>query len=130
MSIGKRKTGGGDFTPTFKFDARVGKFFGVDRARGDDGRWTNVPTEVTSGSRATVDLPGLQVGWIKLQPGARPEMRLVPAGQDYGERPDESFQEGFRVLVHIAGVWREFMSTAAAAWNAINELHEDRKSVV
>jgi hypothetical protein len=48
---------------------------------------------------------------------------LVPAGRDHGERPDESFQEGFRVLAQIDGVMREFMSTAAATWSAIDELH-------
>jgi hypothetical protein len=123
MTIGKRKTGGADFMPFLKYDARVGKFYAVNRVRGDDGRWGTVQTELLSGSRATVDLPGLQVGWIKFPPGLRPETRLVPAGRDHGERPDESFQEGFCVLVQIDGVTREFMSTAAATWIAIDELH-------
>jgi hypothetical protein len=123
MSIGKRKSGGGEFLPILKYDARSGRFFKVDRVF-DNGRWETEHTDVTEGFEATFDMPSLQVGWISFPSGAAPETRLVPAGHDHGAAPNESYKEGFRILVQFEGTTREFMSTAAAVWKAMDALHD------
>jgi hypothetical protein len=123
MAIGRRKSGGGDFLPILKYDARSGRFCAVDRIF-DGVRWQAESTDVTEGFTATFDMANLQVGWICFPAGAAPETHLVLAGHDYGNAPNEDYKEGFRVLVEIDGVTREFMSTAIAAWTAIDALHD------
>jgi hypothetical protein len=123
MAIGKRKSGGGDFLPILKFDARSGRFFKIDRVF-DSGRWQTEQEDITERFEAVFDIPNLQVGWIYFPSGAAPETHLVAAGQDYGEAPDKGYKEGFRILVEFEGTTREFMSTAIAAWTAIDALHD------
>ena len=49
---------------------------------------------------------------------------MVPPGEDPGEQPSTDHKEGFRLVVKMAeelgGDVRELMSTALAAWNAID----------
>jgi hypothetical protein len=123
MALGRRKSGGGDFLPLLKFDARAGRFSVVDRTF-DGMRWQTETTDVTDGFQAAFDMANLQVGWINFPSGSAPETHLVLAGGDYGDAPNEDYKEGFRLLVAIDGVTREFMSTAIAAWTAIDALHD------
>jgi hypothetical protein len=124
MSIGKRKIGC-EILPHLKYDARSGRFFTIDRVL-DCGQWVKEQNDVTSEFEALFDLQRLQVGWINFPKGAAPEMILVPAGQDYGAAPDdEGFKEGFRVIVQVGDTFREFMSTAAAAWAGMDALHDE-----
>jgi hypothetical protein len=125
MAFGKRR-GGADFLPILKYDARNGSFYLQDRVN-RDGMWETEQTDVTTGLRGIFDLETVEVGWIKFPKGAAPELQMVPAGEDMGEAPSKDHREGFRLLVKMdsdfGGDVREFMSTAAAAWNGLDALH-------
>jgi hypothetical protein len=126
MAIGKRKSGG-NYLPMLKYDARVGTLFLQDRVY-ENGQWETEARDVTDKFRAAFDVGNLQRGWIKFPKGAAPETKLAKIGEDYGDPPDDKFQEGIRVLVKmdasLGGDVRELMSTAAALWNAMDALHD------
>jgi hypothetical protein len=126
MSLGKRK--GSDFMPVFKYDANAGSFYKQDRVLTQDG-WGNEQTDVGNDLRAghvIFDLDHIKVGWLNFPKGAAPETVLFPPGQDIGDAPaGKDFKQGFRIIVKLDGdVPREFMSTAAATWHALDTLHE------
>jgi hypothetical protein len=121
MSIGRRRGTGSN--PLLKFDARNGSFYRVDR---------NVNGEVEQTTmvdfKATFDLANLEVGWIRFDAGSAPSFKMVRAGQDIGNAPSEKHRQGLRLRVKLAGdkgIAREFSSTAATLWNAIDRLHDE-----
>jgi hypothetical protein len=124
MSLGKRK--GSDFMPILKFDARVGTFCLQDRVN-RDGIWKNEQTDVTKQLRGIFDLETVERGWIHFPKGAAPELVMVPPGEDPGGAAFNGSQRGLPPLREmtdeLGGEVREFMSTALAAWNAIDALH-------
>jgi hypothetical protein len=126
MALGKRRDGG-NFLPIIKFDARVGTFYLQDRVN-SDGTWQTNQRDVTDEFQAVFDLKNLQRGWIRFPKGARPDVALVPAGEDPGDPPSNDHKEGVRVILKMAdslgGDVRELMSTACGLWNAIDTLHD------
>jgi len=124
MALGKRK--GSDFMPVFKYDAKAGSFYKQDRVLTQDG-WGNEQTDVGDDlreRRVIFDLDTIETGWIYFPKGAAPETVLFPAGQDIGDAPNKDFKQGFRIIVKLDGDEpREFMSTAAATWYALDTLH-------
>ena len=121
MSIGKRRGIGSN--PLLKFDARNGSFYRVDRN-------TNGEVEQTSivDLKAIFDLANLEVGWIRFDAGAPPSFKMVRAGQDISNAPSDKHRQGLRLRVRLAGdkgVAREFSSTAATLWNAVDRLHDE-----
>ena len=52
---------------------------------------------------------------------------LVPAGEDYGDAPDDDYNEGVRLIALLEGetAAREMLGTSAAIWNALDDLHND-----
>jgi hypothetical protein len=127
MSLGKRK-GASGFMPIIKYDARSGEFSLQDRVQ-KDGSWTNVQTPLAE-LRAIFDLEMAERGWINFPKAAAPEMLMVPAGEDPGEAPSKDHREGFRLIVKVLAdderdsSVREFLSTAIAAWAAVDRLHD------
>jgi hypothetical protein len=123
MALGKRK--GIEVMPTFKYDARNGAFFKQDRVRTSNGWETEQSTVDRDELEMICDLEHIEVGWIAFEKGRAPELILVPVGQDYGKQPTKDHKEGFRLIVRLLpdDEPREFMSTAAAAWNAVDVLH-------
>jgi hypothetical protein len=125
MALGKRK--GPDFMPVFKYDANAGSFYKQDRVLTKDG-WGNEQTDVGNDLRAgrvIFDLDHIEVGWLYFPKGAAPETKLFPLGEDIGDAPTKDHKQGFRVTVKLDGDQpREFMSTAAATWYALDTLHE------
>jgi hypothetical protein len=124
MALGKRK--GSDFMPVFKYDAKAGAFYKQDRVLTQDG-WSNEQKDVGDEMRAgrvIFDLDTIDVGWFYFPKGAAPEMVLFPPGKDIGDAPSKDHKQGFRMIVKLDGDEpREFMSTAAATWYAIDALH-------
>jgi len=121
MSIGKRKGSGGG--PLLKFDARNGSFYRVDRNTNGEVAQTSIVD-----LKAVFDLANLEVGWIRFDAGAPPSFKMVRAGQDLGNAPSDKHRQGLRLRVRLAGdkgVAREFSSTAATLWNAVDRLHDE-----
>jgi hypothetical protein len=128
MAFGKRKGGGGNFLPLLKYDARNGSLYFEDRVQTSRG-WEKQHTNVGTSFRGVLDLANAEVGWINFPRGAAPETVLVPVGHDIGTAPSDDHKQGFRVLVlvdkELDGSLREFMSTSAAVWNALSQLHDE-----
>jgi hypothetical protein len=126
MGFGKRRSG--DFLPLLKYDARAGSLFLEDRVQTPNG-WEKQQTDIGSRFRAVFDLANAEIGWIKFAGrGSPPETILVPVGQDIGKPPSDDHKQGIRLLAlmdkSLGGDIREFMSTAAGAWNGFSALHD------
>jgi hypothetical protein len=122
MALGKRKN---EFLQSAKYDARYGRLYTQDREM-ENGKWEVKQRDVTDNFRAIFDMHNLQKGWIEFPKGAPPVAVLVPVGaqHDVGEPPNDNFKEGLRLLVKTDdGEVREMLSTAAAFWEGIDELH-------
>ena len=135
-------TGGGDFLPIVKFDARAGLFFRVDRVDTGSG-FENHPTDITTDEhgtfmfRAVFDLENLETGWIDFTPGSPPSFILVRmADLDSGvvAFPDKPAQgkhkPGIRFMIKLSKdiadsrPIREMASTAKAFVNGISDLYK------
>jgi hypothetical protein len=106
-----------------KFDARNGSFYRVDRNSNGEVEQTTIVD-----LKAIFDLENLQVGWVAFNAGSPPNFKMVRAGQDIGNAPSDKHRQGLRLRVRLAGdkgVAREFSSTAATLWNAIDRLHDE-----
>src|SRR5262249_1799175 len=106
-----------------KVEARHGSFYRVDRNSNGEVEQTTIVD-----LKAIFDLENLQVGWIAFNAGSPPSFKLVRAGQDIGNAPSDKHRQGLRLRVRLAGdkgVAREFSSTAATLWNAIDRLHDE-----
>jgi hypothetical protein len=129
MSLGKRKGGSGDITPLLKFDARNGIFFRCDRVREIDGTWSTEQKNITDGLMAVFDMDTVEVGWIAFASGGPPSFVMFPVGSDIGNPPSDKHKQGFRLRLKLTkgsgGSVREFASTAAATWGAVDKLHSE-----
>jgi hypothetical protein len=126
MGLGKRKTGGGENIPLFKFDARVGRFYTQDRVY-RNGEWQSEQNDVTDGLTVVFDLKNIQHGYIRFPKGAAPETKLFPLSvEDIGDAPSDEHREGLRVLARLEGetAWREMLSTAVGLWIGLGALHD------
>jgi hypothetical protein len=128
MSLGKRKNSG-DFAPLVKFDARAGVLYRCDRTRAPDGEFYTEQKNITDNFAAIFDMENAEVGWIALSSGGPPNFAMVPVGSDIGNPPSDAHKQGFRLRLKLAkgcgGGVREFASTAAATWQAIDKLHTE-----
>ena len=117
-------TGGANFLPIVKYDARAGRFFRVDR---EDG--VSTPTDITRSFKAVFDFENLEVGWISFNAGSAPDFQMVSHGSGFPERPSENHKRGIRMVVKLSqecgGDCREMAGTAAAMMKGIDLLHND-----
>ena len=101
-----KATGGGDFIPILKYDARAGRFFRIDRV--DDGAgFVSEPVDITANFKALIDLENLEVGWINFAPGSAPDFCLIKMPHDGSKpmlpgRPSVSHKPGFRAMLKLA----------------------------
>jgi hypothetical protein len=129
MGLGKRKT---DYTRLAKWgwDFALGKSVFEDRIRGELGDWETVQRNIENDQfRAAADLENLEIGWIAYLKGEGLNAKLVPVGQDYGERPTKEHKEGLRLVAKmdesLGGEIRELVTTASTIWAALDALHDD-----
>jgi hypothetical protein len=129
MSIGKRKTGGGNFLPRFKINGLTAAMFLLDRVytkgKGYDTESRNVPY---GKFRATFDMANVERGYADFT-GRVPDLVFSPLGKDIGEPPSKKHKEGNRVLMlmdaTLGGTVRELISTASGVYYSFDTLHDD-----
>lgn len=111
------QTGGGDFLPIVKYNAKAGRWY----KRNED----KTETEVTN-MTAVFDLDNIEIGFIKFHPDGGPDARLAPANQPMPPSPGEGYKNGFRVKLfspaNLDGL-REWMANSGLANEAMNDLY-------
>ena len=115
-------TGGGNFLPILKYNAKAGRWLKRD-AQGDDF----VDNEVTN-MTAIFDLANIETGWLHFAPATGPDFVVDPDLSNAGPRPDNSHKRGFRLKVfsekNLDGA-REIMSNSISLNRAILALYDD-----
>jgi hypothetical protein len=126
MGIGKRKTSG-EPLPRLVWDFKACQVYTEFRTN-DGGDWHSEQTPIELADfRCVTDLTNLEIGWIAFVTGQGLDTDLVRvrSGKDYSDtRPSDKHQEGFRLIVSIAGVAHELISTAQTLWTAIDQLDD------
>jgi hypothetical protein len=123
-------SGGGDFTPIIKYDARAGRVFRVDREQTTDGFASN-PVDITSTFKAVFDFENVEVGWIDFPVGSAPSFALVPIGQQLPARPSMKHKNGIRILVKLSKQCggdkpvREIAGTSKAFLGGIEQVYAE-----
>lgn len=128
MALGlQTESGGGDYTPVAKYDARAGRFFRIDRFQDGAGNWSSDDVDITQGFQAVMDLENIEVGWMLFAAGVAPQWNMVPLGQPLPARPSDQHKQGFRMKMKLGkscgGDVREFASQAKAVLGAVDALH-------
>lgn len=127
LGINYESTGGGDFLPIVKYDARAGKMFRVDRVNGE-----STPVDISRSFKAVFDLEHLETGWIDFETGAPQFAMSVLGSGPKPEKPSDSYREGVRFIVKLGkdcgGDVREFASTAKAFMRGLDKLHDEYKA--
>lgn len=116
-------SGGGNFLPIVKYDARAGRMFRVDR---EDG--VSTPVDITRNFKAVFDFEALEVGYINFNTGSAPDFVMVPFGHPLPERPSENHRQGMRMTLKLSaelgGDVREIAGTSAALIKGVDGLHD------
>jgi hypothetical protein len=128
LGLQTESSGGGDFAPILKYDARSGRMFRVDRTQGASG-WETNNVEVTNGFAFVPDLDNLLVGWALFAAGVAPQFAMVPLGQPLPAKPSDQYKQGFKMMVKLGqaagGDLREFASCAKVVIGAMDKLHTE-----
>lgn len=123
-------SGGGDFLPIIKYDARAGRIFRVDRVD-VGGQFSSEPVDITRNFKAIVDLENVEVGWINFATGGAPDFKLVPMGQMLPARPSDQHKNGIRLMLKLGKECggnkpiREIAGTSKAFLSGVEKLYHD-----
>jgi len=134
LGLNTESSGGGNFMPICKYNAKAGRIYRVDRAQGADGSWETKEPEITAVFQAVFDMEGIEVGWAAFRAGMAPDFRLVPLGQPLPARPEGENDKGkplygqcFRLHMKLGkaagGDVRELSSSARVVIGALDALH-------
>lgn len=127
LGLSTENTGGGDFTPIVKFDARAGRMFRIDREQTAAG-WETSNVEITTGFQAVFDFDNLEVGWAHFAAGMAPSWTMVPHGAPLPAKPSADHKQAFRLRMKLGaksgGDVREFGATAKAVLNGLDKVHD------
>jgi hypothetical protein len=122
-------TGGGDFTPVLKYDARAGRFFRMERVD-NNGVFENEPVDITPIVKFIADFDNLETGWILFTPSTAPDFRLVPMGTQLPDRPSPNHKNGIRFMVKLSKdcggdkPLREIAGTSKAFLSGVEVVYE------
>jgi hypothetical protein len=121
MAFMSSPSGGGDFKPFLKYNAKAGRWY----TKADEAG--AVEYEVTN-MTAVFDMENIHPGWFLFAAGVAPVKQLDPSMSQQSASPGDGFKRGFEMLVYsdknLGGV-REFASTAGVVIDAMNALHTD-----
>lgn len=128
LGLQTESSGGGNFLPIIKFDARAGRVFRSDRSQGSDGMYSTTPTDITRSFKAVMDMENVEVGYINFATGGAPSFVLVPLGDPMPQNPGEGYKQGFRIELKLhadcGGDVREFSSCAKVVLKGFDLLHD------
>lgn len=134
MALGfSGSSGGGDFKPVCKYNAKAGRMYRVDRTE-SGGTFSNEEIEITNGFQAVFDMDSIEVGFAKFVRGSAPEWRMVKLGQPWPDCPPDVGTDGKRLFkktfrldiklgASVGGDVREFASSAGCVIDAFNLIH-------
>lgn len=119
-------TGGDDFVPYIKYNAKAGRFYVRPQGATSDVEVVN--------PRLAFDMENIKTGWLFYSEGSGPEKLWDPSRTQAAPRPagPKKFKRGFEVMVfgndNIPGIGslglREFSSTAGNVISAILKMYE------
>lgn len=123
-------SGGGDFTPIIKYDARAGRIFREDRTQDAGGSWVKDSVDITGQFKAVFDFENIEVGYIYFPLGAAPDFCVTRLGDPYPQRPSNNHNQGVRFMLKLAKdvtgsapPVREIAGTSAVFRMGVDELH-------
>ncbi len=114
-------TGGGDFKPYAKFDARAGRWF----RKGEAG-----DVDITDNFAAVFDLEQIEVGWMTFAAGTAPVYITQGIERGMPAKPEgQNWKQGFKVDIALSsaagGGAYEVSSTAKALIGVIDRIHTE-----
>jgi hypothetical protein len=116
-------SGGGDFTPIVKWDAKGGDFTARNRAQTAAGVWENDDVDVQMPVKLIADLENIEVGWVAYVP--TPSFVMTKIGGAMPAKPSDDHKMGFRVRLYSDELGlRELSSAAKTVVRALDELHD------
>lgn len=140
MGLGiQSSSGGGEFKPYVKYDAKAGRMFRNDRTQKADGTWDSAQVDITRGAAFIADFENIRVGWLAYSAtGVQRRMAVLgkeaipPKPTDVGADGKPLFKQGFELTIQlgnsIAGAQgaaaRDFSSTAGCVIEAVDALHD------
>lgn len=114
-------SGDGDFTVYVKYNAKAGRWY----TRKDE---KDAPEYEVQNLTAVFDMENIKTGWFLLAPGVAPSKKMNADFMTWEASPGEGHKQGFQLNVfsdkNLGGV-REFLSTAQAVKEAMNDLYDD-----
>ena len=116
-------SGGGNFTPIVKWDAKAGDFIVRHREQTAAGEWENDDVDIQMPVKLIADLENLEVGWVAYVP--TPNFVMTKVGGAMPAKPTEDHKMGFRVRLYNDELGsRELSSAAKTVVRALDELHD------
>lgn len=118
-------TGGVDFLPIVKYDARSGRISRRDRENGETHE-----SDITKTFKAIFDFENVEIGWINFNTGSAPDFRMSRFADGGSiDKPGDDFKRGVRFVVKLSkengGDVREFASNAGAFLEGAKKLFDD-----
>jgi len=116
-------SGGGNFPPIVKWDAKAGDFIVRHREQTASGEWENDDVDIQMPVKLIADLENLEVGWVAYVP--TPSFVMTKVGGAMPAKPTEDHKMGFRVHLYNDELGlRELSSAAKTVVRALDELHD------
>lgn len=120
MAFMTAPSGGGDFTPYVKYNAKAGRWYTKKDEQG-------APEFEVTNMTAIFDMDNLRTGWFDFPAGGAPDKVFDPSLAEAAPKPGDNHKRGFQLLAfsdaNLLGK-REFSSTAGVVIEAMNALHD------